>query len=117
MSVKNAKIWPKGTSFTATTFALVYLLDEAGLRTTSDVFHDLGASNIVDSLWEEGVWSRNMFTFGMRESKEMLEGIQRWRWLMVIHIQWDIAAQVRCNGLLGGGRYKGGARRGWSCPC
>jgi len=79
MSVKNAKIWPKGTSFTATTFALVYLLDEAGLRTTSDVFHDLNASDIVDSLWEEEVWSRSMFTSGMRESKEMLEGIRRWR--------------------------------------
>ena len=79
MSVKNAKIWPKGTSFTATTFALVYLLDEAGLRTTSDVFHDLGASNIVDSLWEEEVSSRYRFTSGTRGSKDMLEGIQRWR--------------------------------------
>jgi len=79
MSVKNAKIWPKGISFTATAFALVYLLDEAGLRTTSDVFHDLGASDIVDSLWEEEVWSRCMFTSGIREGKEMLEGIRRWR--------------------------------------
>jgi hypothetical protein len=46
LSVKNAKIWPKGTSFTATTCALVYLLDEAGLRTTTDIFHDLWASDI-----------------------------------------------------------------------
>ena len=117
MSVKNAKIWPKGTSFTATTFALVYLLDEAGLRTTSDVFHDLGASDIVDSLWEEEVWSRNMFTSGMRESKEMLEGIRHWRWSMMIIIWWDVVAKVSCNGLLGGGRHKGGARGGWSCSC
>ena len=117
MSVKNAKIWPKGTSFTATTFALVYLLDEAGLRTTSDVFHDLGASDIVDSLWEEEVWSRCMFTSGVRESKEMLEGIRRCRWSLMIIIRGCCAAQVRCNGLLGGGRHKGGARRGWSCPC
>jgi len=79
MSVKNAKIWPKGISFTATTFALVYLLDEAGLRTTSDVFHDLCASDIVDSLWEEEVWSMSMFTSRMRESREMLEGIRQWR--------------------------------------
>ena len=80
MSVKNAKIWRKGISFTATTFALVYLLDEAGLRTTSDIFHDLGASDIVDSLWEEEIWSSSRFTSGMRESKEMLEGIRQWRW-------------------------------------
>ena len=77
--MKNAKIWPKGISFTATTFALVYLLDEAGLRTTSDVFHDLCASDIVDSLWEEEVWSMSMFTSRMRESREMLEGIRQWR--------------------------------------
>ena len=79
MSVKNAKIWPRGTSFTATTFALVYLLDEAGLRTTSDVFHDLSASDIVDSLWEEEVWSMSRVTSRMRDSKEMIEGIRQWR--------------------------------------
>ena len=89
MSVKNAKIWPKGTSFTATTFALVYLLDEAGLRTTSDVFHDLGASDIVNSLWQEEIWSRKM---SMRESKELLEGIRRWRWKMTYMLMVDFAA-------------------------
>ena len=82
MSVKNAKIWPKGTSFTATTFALVYLLDEAGLRTTTDIFHDLWASNIVDSLWEQELWSglENATTSARtRECREMLEGARHWR--------------------------------------
>ena len=82
MSVKNAKIWPKGTSFTATTCALVYLLDEAGLRTTTDIFHDLWASDIVDSLWEQELWSESVnvaTTVRMRECREMLEGASHWR--------------------------------------
>ena len=36
MSVKNAKVHPKGISFTANNMALVYLLDNAGARSTSD---------------------------------------------------------------------------------
>ena len=36
---------------------------------------------------------------------------------MVLLLWWDnVVAQVRCQGLLGGGRHKGGARGGWSCP-
>ena len=53
MSVKNAKVHPKGISFTANNMALVYLLDEAGARSTSDMFHDLYATNIVDTLFRE----------------------------------------------------------------
>ena len=41
ISVKNAKIFPRGISFTANNMALVYLLDDAGARSTSDMFHDL----------------------------------------------------------------------------
>merc|ERR1712131_325394 len=48
MSVKNAKVYPRGISFTANNMALVYLLDEAGARSTSDMFHDLYATHIVD---------------------------------------------------------------------
>ena len=49
LSMKNAKFNSKGVSFTANNLALVYLLDEAGARTTSDTFHDLHATNIVDT--------------------------------------------------------------------
>ena len=85
MSVKNAKIWPKGISFTATTCALVYLLDEAGLRTTSDIFHDLYASDVVDSLWDHEVMSRSMLASRMRDAREMVEGRRRWRcWILLI---------------------------------
>ena len=47
--MKNVKFYPRGISFTASNLALVYQLDEAGARTTSDTFHDLHATNIVDT--------------------------------------------------------------------
>eukprot|EP00092_Neocalanus_flemingeri_P025184 GFUD01027310.1.p1 GENE.GFUD01027310.1~~GFUD01027310.1.p1 ORF type:complete len:379 (+),score=85.31 GFUD01027310.1:31-1167(+) len=53
VNVKNAKIYPRGISFTANNMALVYLLDEAGARSTSDMFHDLYATQIVDTLFME----------------------------------------------------------------
>jgi len=53
VSVKNAKIYPRGISFTANNMALVYLLDEAGARSTSDMFHDLYATQIADTLFME----------------------------------------------------------------
>ena len=51
VSVKNAKFYPQGISFTADNLALVYLLDVAGAKTTSDVFHDLHGSNIVETVF------------------------------------------------------------------
>ena len=51
VSVKNAKVHPGGVSFTANNCALVYMLDEAGIRTTSDSFHDLIATEIVEDLF------------------------------------------------------------------
>merc|ERR1712183_1024387 len=53
INIKNAKIYPRGVSFTANNMALVYLLDEAGARSTSDMFHDLYATQITDTLFEE----------------------------------------------------------------
>ncbi len=49
LSIKNAKMWPRGVSFTANNCALVYLVDQAGARSTTDTFHDLYADNIADS--------------------------------------------------------------------
>ena len=48
-SIKNAKMWPRGVSFTSNNRALVYLVDQAGARSTTDTFHDLYAENIGDS--------------------------------------------------------------------
>ena len=40
-----------GISFTADNCALVYLVDDGGARTTSDMFHDLYEANISDTLF------------------------------------------------------------------
>ena len=44
-------MWSHGISFTANNYALVYLVDQAGARSTTDTFHDLYASNIADSVF------------------------------------------------------------------
>jgi len=78
MSVKNAKVHPKGVSFTANNMALVYLLDDAGARSTSDMFHDLHASHIVNTLFSEVARLRN-WEGGAMLGVEMLETAQYWR--------------------------------------
>ena len=40
-----------GISFTADNCTLVYLVDVAGARTTTEIFHDLYESNIADTLF------------------------------------------------------------------
>ena len=53
-SDKNAKMWPKGISFTSNNCALIYLVDSAGTRSTTDMFHDLYASDIAEGDgWKE----------------------------------------------------------------
>ena len=76
LSVKNAKFYPKGISFTANNLALVYLLDEAGARTTSDTFHDLHGTNIVETLFRERCASQHN---SVRSSCEQLDRIRYWR--------------------------------------
>jgi hypothetical protein len=44
-------MWPRGISFTSNCQALVYLVDEAGARSTSDSFHDLYYQNVADSIF------------------------------------------------------------------
>jgi len=78
MSVKNAKVHPKGVSFTANNMALVYLLDDAGARSTSDMFHDLHASHIVNTLFTEVARLSN-WEGGAMLGVEMLETAQYWR--------------------------------------
>ena len=78
MSVKNAKVHPKGISFTANNMALVYLLDDAGARSTSDMFHDLHASHVVNTLFSEVAKVSNCGA-GVALSVEMLHSAQYWR--------------------------------------
>ena len=46
---KSAKIWPRGISFTSNSCALVYLVDSAGARSTSDYFKNLYSEDITQS--------------------------------------------------------------------
>ena len=79
ISIKNAKIHPKGASFTANNCALVYLLDEAGARSTSDMFHDLHASHIADTLFLESSGRETTKDLAVKAAVEMSEQIQYWR--------------------------------------
>ena len=75
-SLKNAKFYSKGISFTADNLALVYLLDEAGVRSTSDIFHDLQGTNTVETLFKERCGSKQNST---NRSCEQLERTRYWR--------------------------------------
>jgi len=48
---KNAKIWPRGISFTSNNCAIVYLVDQAGTRSTSDSFHNLYFEDITETIF------------------------------------------------------------------
>jgi len=76
VSVKNAKVFPRGISFTANNMALVYLLDEAGARSTSDMFHDLYATQIADMLFNE---SCSKQVDGVTDSIRLLDSAKYWR--------------------------------------
>ena len=74
---KNAKIYTKGISFTANNCALVYLVDEAGARSTSDQFHDLFAGDIVDKLFKESCKKAGITAYDL--SLKHLDSSQYWQ--------------------------------------
>lgn len=80
--IKNAKMWPRGVSFTANNYALVYLVDQAGARSTTDSFHDLYASNIAESIFiktcEDYHYSGNTLS-SVDKSIQDLENAAYWR--------------------------------------
>ena len=71
----NANVHPKGISFTANNMALVYPLDDAGARSTSDMFHVLQASDVVNTLFSE-VAKLSNWESGEVLGVEMLESAQ-----------------------------------------
>jgi len=79
-SIKNAKMWPKGISFTSNNRALVYLVDAAGARSTTDTFHDLYATNIADTIFNR---SSQLLTSTYKATIDKcvrdLEAAQYWR--------------------------------------
>ena len=77
VSVKTAKLFPPGrASFTADSCALVYSLDKGGLRSTTDVFHDLHADNIVDTLFQESCLAPHT---SLEVSRRQMYESQFWR--------------------------------------
>lgn len=54
---KYAKMWYKGVSFTSDQCALVYLVDSAGTRTTTDTFSDLSGDFSVSVFYNDGPYS------------------------------------------------------------
>jgi len=80
VSTKNAKIYPRGTSFTGNNVALVYLLDSAGARTTTDMFHDLYSTRLVtDTMFEESLHRYRARTDHVTDSYSILEESQCWQ--------------------------------------
>ena len=75
-SIKNAKVWPKGVSFTSNTSALVYLVDSAGARSTTDTFHDLATTDIVANLFDHCCLSQES---SVSVSSQQLERTRYWR--------------------------------------
>ncbi|XP_028130276.1 uncharacterized protein LOC114326201 isoform X1 [Diabrotica virgifera virgifera] len=54
---KFAKMWYKGVSFTSVQCALVYLVDSAGTRTTTDTFNDLTHDFTLNIFYEDSPYS------------------------------------------------------------
>ena len=67
--------------FTANTCALVYSLDAGGIRSTTDVFHDLYADNIVDTMFQDSCLAQHTSVDISR--KQMYES-QHWRTPVVL---------------------------------
>lgn len=64
----------KGVSFTSDTSALVYLVDQAGTRTTSDTFSDLGGDFSIPVFLYNAHYGPNM----IHECTKILRQAQYW---------------------------------------
>lgn len=67
-------MWYKGVSFTSENCALVYLVDSAGTRTTTDTFSDLVQDFSLGVFYSE---SRHGHTFGI-DAVNIIHGAQYW---------------------------------------
>ena len=112
VSIKNAKIYPRGTSFTGNNVALVYLLDTAGARTTTDMFHHLHSTRLVDTMFEESLHRYTPRTDHVTDSLEMLEEAHCWRMEDGV-LCWTVAGvsvQQTSDGLVSVERFLGKER-------
>ncbi|KAG8225056.1 hypothetical protein J437_LFUL000034 [Ladona fulva] len=81
---KYAKMWYKGVSFTCERCALVYLVDSAGTRTTTDTFSNLSCVDFSIPVFYEGTergsFSRQAAMVALQDSHYWLSenGVQNW---------------------------------------
>ncbi|XP_046388012.1 uncharacterized protein LOC124157381 isoform X2 [Ischnura elegans] len=81
---KYAKMWYKGVSFTCERCALVYLVDSAGTRTTTDTFSNLSCVDfslpVFYDATERGSHSRQAAMAALQDSHYWIseDGIQNW---------------------------------------
>jgi len=79
-SIKNAKMWPKGISFTSNKRALVYLVDAAGARSTTDTFYNLYTENIADTLFNRSSQLlTSTYSAAINKCVRDLEAAEYWR--------------------------------------
>ncbi|CAH0716549.1 unnamed protein product, partial [Brenthis ino] len=71
---KYAKMWYKGVSFTAEQCALVYLVDAAGTRTTTDTFLDMSQDFTLNVFYNE---SRHGPSY-VNEALSLIQAVQYW---------------------------------------
>ncbi|EEB19334.1 conserved hypothetical protein [Pediculus humanus corporis] len=71
---KYAKMWYKGVSFTSEQCALVYLVDTAGTRTTTDTFTDMTQDFSLSVFYAESRYGSQYIDDAIR----LLEGAQYW---------------------------------------
>lgn len=70
-------MWYKGVSFTSEQCALVYLVDAAGTRTTTDSFSDMSQDFSLSVFYSDSPSVRNKSTYH-QEVTAILSGSQYW---------------------------------------
>lgn len=73
-NTKYAKMWYKGVSFTSEKCALVYLVDQAGTRTTTDTFSDMSGDFSMPVFLSDSFFGPN----AVEECIQILRGTQYW---------------------------------------
>jgi len=73
-SYRFAKMFYKGVSFTSDTSALVYLVDQAGTRTTTDNFSDMHGDFSIPVFLEEAYYGYH----AIKEATSILRSSQYW---------------------------------------
>ncbi|XP_019877717.1 uncharacterized protein LOC109605575 isoform X2 [Aethina tumida] len=75
---KYAKMWYKGVSFTSDQCALVYLVDSAGTRTTTDSFSDLSTDFTMGVFMDDSPYAEAQGSHLIQEAVGILQSASYW---------------------------------------